>query len=273
MRIGVVGVGPQKAGTTWLYRSLQEHPKLCFPRAVKETFFLDRRFDKGWSWYWSHFAHWVSEQLCAEIAPSYFDVPIVAKRLEIHNVNARIIINLRDPADRSFSLYLHHRRRGRLDCDFHTAVEKMPQIIDSSHYCKHISRWIEAFGREQVLIILLQNISSSPEQVLERVYNFLKVSHIPLPAVARERVYMASLPRFPVLAKLATLGSEWLRNKRLYGPLQSAKKLGLKRVYTGSSSLPTLAPEIRKALIQEFKLDIAYVEDLLGRSLPEWKQW
>jgi len=270
----VVGVGPQKAGTTWLYQSLREHPKLCFPLAVKETFFLDRRFDKGWSWYWSHFEHRVDEQLCAEIAPSYFDVPIVAKRLQMHNASARIIINLRDPADRSFSLYLHHRRRGRLDCDFHTAVERMPQIIDSSHYREHISRWIETFGRGGVLIILLQDISSAPEQVLERVYDFLEIPHIPLPAGARERVYAASLPRFPTLAKLATLGSEWLRDKHLYAPLQFAGKLGLKRVYAGSpGSLPTLAPETRKALIAEFKMDVAYVEELLSRSLPEWRQW
>ena len=148
----------------------------------------------------------------------------------------------------------------------------MPRIIDSSRYRKHISRWIESFGRERVLIILLQDISSSPEQVLEQAYNFLEISHVPLPAVAKERVYKASLPRFPILAKLATLGSEWLRGKRLYGPLQFAKNIGLKFVYTGASDfLPTLVPETREALIQEFKPDIAYVENLLGRSLAEWR--
>jgi hypothetical protein len=241
---------------------------------VKETFFLDRRFEKGWLWYWTHFQHCLGDQICAEIGPSYFDAPETAPRLRGHNPHARIIINLRDPADRSFSLYLHHTRRGRLDGTFQEAVAEMPRIIDSSHYRKHMSRWIEAFGRERVLIILLQDISSSPEQVLGQVYDFLKVPHIPLPAVAKKRVYIASLPRFPILAKLATLGSEWLRDRRLYGPLQLAKKVGLKRVYTGDSdSLPTLVPETREVLIREFELDIAYVEDLLGRSLDEWRRW
>ncbi len=272
MRLEVVGVGPQKAGTTWLYRSLQEHPRLCFPQTVKETFFLDRRFEKGWLWYWTHFQHCSGDQICAEIGPSYFDVTETAPRLQGHNPHARIIINLRDPVDRSFSLYLHHTRRGRLDCTFQEAVTEMPRIIDSSHYRKHISRWIEAFGRERVLIILLQDISSSPEQVLEQVYSFLEIPYVPLPAVAKERVYTASLPRFPVLAKLATLGSEWLRDKRLYGLLQFAKKIGLRRVYTGASdSLPTLATETREALIQEFEPDIAYVENLLNRSLTKWR--
>lgn len=272
MRLEVVGVGPQKAGTTWLYRSLQEHPRLCFPQTVKETFFLDRRFEKGWPWYWSHFQHCSGDQLCAEIGPSYFDIPETVTRLQEHNSHARIIITLRDPAERSFSLYLHHTRRGRLNCTFQDAMTKMPRIIDSSRYRKHIGRWIEAFGREQVLIILLQDISSHPEQVLEQVYDFLEISHMPLPAVAKERVYTASLPRFPVLAKLATQASEWLRDKRLYAPLQFAKNIGLKFVYTGGSdSLPKLAPETREALIQEFEPDIAYVESLLDRSLTEWR--
>jgi hypothetical protein len=151
-------------------------------------------------------------------------------------------------------------------------VAEIPCIITASHYRRHISRWIEGFGQEQILIILLQDIASSPEQVLKQIYDFLKIPHIPPPAVAEERVYTASLPRFPILARLATLSSEWLRDKRLYAPLQFAKKIGLKRVYTGTSdSLPTLATEIREALIQKFEPDIVYVENLLNRSLPEWR--
>jgi hypothetical protein len=240
---------------------------------VKETFFLDRRFEKGWSWYWSHFQHCSGDQICAEVGPSYFDTPETALRLQEHNPHARIIITLRDPADRSFSLYLHHTRRGRLDCSFQEAVVEMPRIIDSSHYRKHIGRWIETFGPKQVLIILLQDFSSTPEHVLKQVYDFLQISHIPLPPMAKERVYTASLPRFPVLARLATQGSEWLRDRRLYAPLRAAKKIGLKRVYTGApDSLPTLAPDAREALIRILEPDIAYVEDLLGRSLTEWRR-
>jgi CubicO group peptidase (beta-lactamase class C family) len=57
----------------------------------------------------------------------------------------------------------------------------------------------------------------------------------------------------------------------MYGPIQFAKKIGLKRVFTGQSALPALSPETRKGLIEEFEPDIAYVEQLLGRPLPEWR--
>ena len=69
MRLELFGAGPQRSGTSWLYACLREHPQLCFPKGVKESFFLDTRFDKRWAWYWSHFEHWREGQLSAEIGP------------------------------------------------------------------------------------------------------------------------------------------------------------------------------------------------------------
>ena len=56
-QVGLVGVGPQRTGTSWLHAQLSRHSRLCFPRRVKETFFFDERFHKGLEWYWSHFYH------------------------------------------------------------------------------------------------------------------------------------------------------------------------------------------------------------------------
>jgi hypothetical protein len=272
LKLEVVGVGPQKTGTSWLYECLRGHPRLCFPLETKETFFFDQHFDKGWSWYWSHFHHRRGNQLCAEIGPSYFDVPAVTERLKQHNPSASIIVSLRDPADRSFSLYLHHRRKGRIGCNFHKATQIMPRIIDSSCYRKHLKRWLGAFGRERVHIVLLRDIASSPQNVLRDIYDFLNISPISAPSTAHKRVYTASRPRFSTLARLVTSISHWLRGKRLYGIVNLAKRLGVGRVYEGSDdSLPELSSDARKALIEEFESDITYVERLLGRSLPEWR--
>jgi hypothetical protein len=40
-------IGPMKAGTTWLYSYLISRGDVCLPEGVKETFFFDRRFNKG----------------------------------------------------------------------------------------------------------------------------------------------------------------------------------------------------------------------------------
>lgn len=273
MQLNFVAVGPQRTGTTWLYECLRAHPQLCFAQGVKETFFLDEQFHKGWEWYGSHFRHRLNGQLCAEVGSTYFDIPETTKRLWEHNPDCRIIINLRDPAARSFSLYLHHKKRGRLHCDFPDAIKKMPRIIQSSHYQTHLRRWIETFGQEQIHIVLQEDIAAAPEQVLERLYRFAGIAQVPPPAVAWERVNPASLPSLPVLARFATRAGELLRGRHLYGPIELAKRLGLKRVYSGTQEgLPMLEPDIRKALIKEFEPDITYVEVLLRRPLPEWRR-
>ncbi len=273
MRLRLVGVGPQKAGTTWLYVCLRGHPQLCFPAGVKETFFLDERFEKGWSWYWSHFRHWRDGQYCAEVGPTYFDVPEAVARLRAHNAECRIVVTLRDPVARSFSLYLHHRKKGRLDCDFEEAIRRMPRLLESSRYGRHLSRWIDRFGREQVLVILQEDIASAPAQVLGQVYDFVGIQPMRVPAAATERVNAASLPAFPRLAAAATRLGDWLRDRRLYGPVEMAKALGLKRVYSGfRGKLPALAPAVRERLIGDFEPDIAFVEELIGRSLDAWRR-
>lgn len=273
MKLKVVGVGPQKTGTTWLDMCLREHSQLCFPRGTKETFFFDERFDKDWAWYWHHFQHCANGQLCAEIGPSYFDIPEVPMRIYKHNPECHIIINLRDPAARSFSLYLHHKNKGRLNCDFSEAIQKMPRIIESSRYRNHLSRWIETFGRERILIILQDDISSFPNQVLESVYKFIGIANSPLPNLARERVNVATSATFPSLARFFHQKAKWFRDKRLYGCINLLKTLGLKRLYLRKSSpLPVLDYNMRKTLIKEFESDITYVENVLHRSLPHWRK-
>ena len=49
--------------------------------------------------------------------------------------------------------------------------------------------------------------------------------------------------------------------------------MGLKKVYSGfKGALPELEPEIRQELINYFEEDIVYIENLLGRHLPRWRQ-
>ncbi len=273
-RIELFGVGPQRAGTSWLHACLLEHPQPCFPAGVKETAFLSLRFSKGWSWCWSHFRHWRQGQLCAEIRPQAFDYPEAAQRLWKHNPSCRIILSLRDPAERSFSMWLHPKRKGYVDCDFRAATERVPAILGASHYRDHVKRWLELFGEQRLLFTLLQDIASSPKSVLEQVYDFAGIDGVPAPAAVMGRPGLRQLPVFPRVARLAARGGNWLRDRRMYGPIELAKSLGLRRLVFGGSAavLPTLDLDMRRQLIKEFEPDITYVEQLLGRQLDRWRQ-
>ena len=51
----LVFLGPDKAGSTWLYQLLDWHPQAFVPPA-KEMFFFDRYFDRGVDWYARQYA-------------------------------------------------------------------------------------------------------------------------------------------------------------------------------------------------------------------------
>lgn len=273
-RLAAVGVGPQRTATTWLHACLAPHPELCLPRRVKETFFLDRRFDRGWDWYWAHFGDCPPGGLRAEIAPTLFDVPEAAARLREHNPTCRILASLRDPAERAVSLWLDYRRKGLAGASFREACRRRPEILEASRYAEHLPRWIEAFGRERVHVLLVDDVAERPEAVLGDVYGFLGVEppEEPPPA-ARRRVYPGSLPRFPALARAAARAARWLRGRGLHWPLEAARKWGLRDAVFrgGGEGRPEPPPELRRELVAAFEEDVVYVEELMGRELPGWR--
>lgn len=270
MRLGFVAVGPERTGTTWLHACLLGHTQLCLAARSKETGFFDRHFDRGWDWYWAHF-ECRPEQLPAEIGPTYFYRPIAAERLHAHNPECRILISLRDPAARSFSFYLHLRKRGYIDGTFEEAIERHPLIVDSSRYATHVPRWLEHFGSERVMIITQEEIASAPDEVLARVCEFAGVEVRDVPEAARRRVNAATLPAHPSVARAATRIGNWLRVRRILEPIVLARRLGLRRVY-GGGEIPQLAEPMRRRLIEQFEPDIVYVEQLLGMARPAWRE-
>lgn len=271
--LGAVGVGPQRTATTWLHACLAPHPRLCLPERVKETFFLDRRFDRGWDWYWGHFGPCPPGGLRAEVAPTLFHRPEAIRRLRDHNPACRILASLRDPAERAVSLWLHHRRKGRAGADFRDAADGHPAILEASRYAEHLPRWIEAFGRERVHVILVDDVEDGPREVLEGVYRFLGVEPpAEAPEAARRRVYAGSLPRFPRLARAAARAARWLRRRGVHWPLEAARKTGLRgAVLGGGGEADGADPALRADLVAAFREDVRYVEDLLGRELPGWR--
>lgn len=273
-RLDAVGVGPQKTATSWLHACLEPHLDLCFPARVKETFFLDRHFGRGWDWYWSHFGACPSGSLRAEIAPTLFHLPQATARLRGHNPACRILVNLRDPTERAVSLWLDYRRKGMVGEDLRAATRRRPEILEASRYAKHLPRWIRAFGRERVHILLLDDIADQPEELLTGVYRFLGVDPPrDAPAATYRRVYPGSVPRFPALARAAARVARWLRERGLHWPLEAARKSGFRSaVFSGGGGkLSGVGPELRGRLAAEFEEDVRYVEDLLGRELSGWR--
>jgi hypothetical protein len=272
-QLNCVAVGPQRTGTTWLYQALAIHPQICFPKGVKETMFFDQHYKKGLPWYEAHFRHCKDQQICGEIAPTYFNVEAIPKRIYKLNPQCRIIINLRHPLERILSVYRHYISLGMVKSNFDEAVKRYPHIINAGHYSNYIPHWLNQFGRQQIYFILLEDIQFRPNYVLENLEQFLEIAHIPLDNLSNEKINATTLPKFPLLAKGFTQIAHFLRENRLHGIVEFGKGLGLRKVYTGGEeNMPNLTKEQQSYLLELYEPDTVYVENLLGQSLPRWRE-
>ncbi len=268
--LSIIAIGPQKTATTWLARALDACDGFSLPTEVKETFFWERNFAKGEGWYFRHFH---STGLGAEIGPTYFHSLEATTQLRAHNPALKIIVTLRDPAERAHSLYLHHVRKGRTRKGFREAIADFPEILEASHYSKHLQRWIKAFGAAQILVLLQDDIERAPSDVLKQIGAFLG-HKIDVGALdVSKRVNAGGVPRSHSLAALSTKIAEALRALGLYRVINFAKSMGLKNLIYGASgrTLPALDARDRIWLVSQFEDDIRFVEKHLSVPLDHWR--
>ena len=117
----LVIAGVAKAGTTSLFNYLAQHPEIC-PSDVKETrYFEPLRYGDALppiEDYAAHFRHWRGERYALEATPTYFyGGRRVASAVRGVLPQVRVLVVLRNPADRCWSDFRFERARGRVPAD------------------------------------------------------------------------------------------------------------------------------------------------------------
>jgi Sulfotransferase domain len=212
-------LGAQKAGTTALYAYLRWHPQITGP-SFKEVSFFDRHYTRGERWYRAHLP--VRRRgLVGEASPSYLFHPLAPERVARMLPDARLIALLRNPVDRAFSHYQHEVALGREQLSFEDALAREQERMDGelehmlrdpvyfSHawwnytyvargrYAQQLERWFAAFPREQVLVLLTDDLAADTAGTYRRVLDFLSVDPRGLDSYPRifEREYGEMSPK------------------------------------------------------------------------------
>ena len=270
--VDVFAVGPQRTASSWLDRALRAQPHLCLPTNVKETFFFDCYYDRGWQWYFSHFGDSPEGTLLAEVGSTYFESAEAKERIRTMNSKALIIIMVRNPITRSFSSFRHEYTKGRTSGHFFEAIATSPRIVDAGRYSVLAPGWEESFGRAQVCYLVQEDIEADPERELDNIFNFLGLKSIQLPDELQERYGQGTVPRFQLLATAASRITSALRRKGLHRIVEMGKRLGLKRVYSGGDRKGmAMTRSIFNYLLSEHEADIKFLEERLGRSFTHWR--
>jgi len=175
-----LGIGAQKAGTSWLHANLQVHPRIFMPPEAKEVHFFDRHIlNYGLDGYSSLFRD-AGDRIKGEITPAYG--VIESKRIRFIRAvmpGVKLIFLMRNPIDRAWSQALMElsTKPGRpfeqiTDEEFinHFRGERSSR---RGNYESILSNWLGVFPREQLFIGMYDDIATRPRELLTEVFAFL----------------------------------------------------------------------------------------------------
>jgi hypothetical protein len=283
-------IGAAKAGTTALYWYLAEHPAV-FMSPVKETNYFAYGLDAGGQLvygdpdvhrfpvkslgeYEQLFANVGRAAAVGEASPIYLECPQAAGRIRERLPAARILCSLRQPVERAYSDYLMYlRRRGRR---FDPARELTATAgwarpdsrwMQVSRYAQQLERYFEAFPREQIHVLLIDDFKPSPLRAVQDVYRFVHVDPAFAPDFDTPHA-PGGMPASTMLEGFFTSGAI-VSAVKPWVPLRAAN--WIRRLRTRNMRKPpTLPPALKQELTAHFRDDIAKTSQLIGRSLAHW---
>ena len=176
--LNFLGIGAQKAGTTWLYERLRLHPGLAFP-AGKEIHFWNQSRHYGLDWYRGRFAD--SGGSNGEITPAYAILaPEIIREIHREFPDLRLIYTIRNPISRAWSSAKMEMRRAGMEPD-ETSDQwfidhfRSPGSLARGDYLSCIRNWRAVYPAEQLQVLRFEDIQERPLQVLEACCRHLGV--------------------------------------------------------------------------------------------------
>lgn len=157
-KINFIGIGVQKAGTSWLAEALNEHPEIYIHREKEAHYFNKEKFYINRLHYEWTFKN-KDEKVVGEITPAYISEESVAKKIYNYNPNVKMIVILRDPTDRCVSQYKMEMTRGTIEENnglwdaFSRDLPKYGPMKSRGLYNNQLNNYYKYFKKEQLLIL------------------------------------------------------------------------------------------------------------------------
>lgn len=270
----VLSMGPQRTGSSWIDRYLRWRGDVCLPDDVKEIFFFDRHYQRGADFYKSHFNPQDNHKIVMEVSTTAFDHIDAPMRVEnLCGKDLKMICPLRHPVARSYSLYKHYKRYGIVGGSLKEAVDQAPQILFSSRYADHLERWFETFDPAQITVLFNEDLEENTTNFIESLCSALGLDMM-MPGNELLGPYnvSAEAPHDGV-AKIANNVCHFLRDHKMHGVINTARKIGFKDFCFGSEDADNkqqITDEDQKWLEDRLLGEVDKLEKLLGYQIASW---
>jgi Sulfotransferase domain len=276
-------IGAPKCGTTSLAYWLMDHPEVHMP-PEKELYFFDAEFERGPDWYRARL-NGTGSRAVGEATPAYLATAEAPERIASFVPQTRLIALLRDPVDRAYSHYQHWAQEKQEHRNFAEVVEfelSRPPIDEArvwdpnqpepysylafGRYHRQLQRYLRHFSREQLLVLLLEDLRDDPVGAWQQVCRHIAVDPDVVPDSVGEAFFSYRSYRPWWL---------WSMIQRIRLGERVPKKLGglmWRAMVREGDSYPPMRPEQRARLAEHYAQDNAELAAFLGRNLGHWGQ-
>lgn len=290
-------VGAPRCASTFMYTYLRQHPDVFMPEYKEPKFFcsdLDSGseadanfFMRDEKEYLALFADTRGAKRVGEACVFNLFSKVAAGRIKAKTHDAKIIIMLRDPVEQMYSFHSVRRRNATEDLDFEAALAaeadrrqgrrlprlarnlKMYQYRAVASYADQVARYLDAFGRDSVHVIIFEDFLRDPAASYRATLEFLGVDPKFEPDLAVVNAHAAN-----VSPRLATFVSDpsVVETLKRFVPRRLHQPLGrLRAVLRGwnrrSARRSPIDLNLRNRLRGELAPDVAQLSELLGRDL------
>jgi hypothetical protein len=288
-----------KSGTTALYYTLKEHPEI-FVCPVKEPHFfawegepptfpgpgglIPRNF---WVWrprdYLRLFEQVTIQRAIGEASTGYLYSPTAAQRIWKNLPNSRLVVLLRQPAERAYSSYQFNAQRDLEPARTFAgalALEETrqragwyPALFYRAHgfYYARLAAYYNLFPRQQIKVYLYEDWKNTPQVMLRDLFRFLEVDENFSPELRRSNV--TRLPKNRRLHNLATHPAQ-IEGRILFLPAVARRAVLSALQWTDNhfnlAPPPPLDPKLRARLTADYREDILKLQELIQRDLSGW---
>lgn len=271
----IVGGAP-KAGTTSLYHYLDQHPQVCMSARKETSVFID---DRGLEWLSeTYYQHYGGEPAVGEASAGTLGDRAVARRVHRALPDVQLIFILRHPVERLYSHFTF--LQSVLAIDRHTSFSAFirlqsawrDELLNLGCYHEHLVRFERLFRREQMLVLLFDNLKSDAAGFVEQVYRFIGVDPSFKPNI--EVRNPTRQPRFWGAYRL--LASVWatIRNRAgvyMANRTESVRR-AVKRLITKEQARTAMPTADRAYLTEYYHEPNERLAQWLGRDLSHWQK-
>lgn len=284
--------GAPKCGTTSLWNYLRAHPAVFMPENKEPNYFCS---DLPTPWpghvstlaeYEALFSNVPPDAVTGEASVFYLYSKVAIGRMMAHNVNAKIILMLRNPIEAVRSMHAYRWNNHLEDVgDFEEAWRLQEQRLLGRHlppawpypvlwqyggffsYAPQVRRVLAQVPRKQCLFLLFEEFFADPLRQFARVLEFLGLP----PEHARTAfpvVNMTSGVRSPRLDRLLRQPPAGLMAlRRVAHAIGLHPMRVLRRLNRVAGERSPLRESFRAELEDYFSTDVMELEQLLGRKL------